>query len=66
MVGEDRNRWLNITRTVSIQGPRDPDSKIFMCKVCETADCSDGNISSYTQLIVGSPPVVQDTSGKPQ
>ena len=63
VVGGEHNRWLNITPTVSVQGAGDPDSKLFMCEVCESTDRENCSISNYTQLTIGSPPTVQDTSG---
>ena len=65
IVGGEFNRWLNITRTVIIQGAEDPDSRIFMCEVCQNVTTLEGcSSSNYTQLTVGSPPMVLDTSGK--
>lgn len=64
-VGGELGRWLNISATITAQGARDPDRAIYMCNVCESnetalEDCSSSN---YTQLVIGTPPVVPDTSG---
>ena len=66
VVGGVSNRWLNITRTVIIQGAEDPDSKIFMCEVCvdrgnSTENCSTSN---YTSLTIGAPPIISNAPGK--
>lgn len=65
-VGGEANRWLNITGTITAQGARDPDRAIYMCNVCENNETSLDNCSSanYTQLTIGTPPLVEDTSGK--
>ena len=65
VVGGEFNRWLNITRTVTVQGAEDPDSSIFMCEVCQNITTFEGcSVSNYTQFTIGSPPVVGDTSGE--
>ena len=64
-IGGPFGRWLNISETITAQGARDPDRAIYMCNVCESnetalEDCSSSN---YTQLVIGTPPEVTDTSG---
>ena len=65
IVGGDFNRWLNITRTQIVQGAEDPDSRIYICEVCDNSTmpetCSAAN---YTQLTVGTPPNITDTSSE--
>lgn len=65
IVGGEFNRWLNITRTVTIQGAEDPDSNIYMCQVCQNVTTLEGcTAASYSQFTIGSPPVIDDTSGE--
>ena len=57
-VGGLSNRWLNITHVKIVGGAEDPDSKIFMCEVCEargtpSEQCSTSN---FTLKLVGAPP----------
>ena len=63
IVGGTFNRWLNITRTEIVQGAEDPDSRIYICEVCEanTTNCSPAN---YTQVTVGTPPDITDASSE--
>lgn len=66
MVGGESNRWLNISRTVTHQGSEDPDSKIFMCEVCDHRNTifESCQISNYTSRIVGAPPVLTGNSSE--
>ena len=65
IVGGQFNRWLNITRTVIVQGAEDPDSKIFTCEVCIARgtpfeQCHSAN---YTSRLIGAPPrIIHETS----
>jgi hypothetical protein len=57
-VGGLNNRWLNITYVDTVGGAEDPDSKIFICEVCEaratpSEQCS---ASNFTLKLVGAPP----------
>ena len=64
VVGGEMNRWLNITSTVNVQGAVEPDSKIFMCEICDDFETLEGcNTSTYTQFVIGTPPLLRDTSG---
>lgn len=62
IVGGEFNRWLNITRTEIVQGAEDPDSRIYICEVCD----NDNNCTAadYTQVTVGTPPNITDDSGE--
>ena len=65
IVGGDSNQWLNITRVIVIQGAEDPDSKIFMCQVCEDRDTPSEvcHTSNFTLRVIGVPPtIVQNSS----
>ena len=65
IVGGQLNRWLNITRTVTVQGAEDPDSNIYMCEVCRNVTTLEGcSAANYTQFTIGSPPVLEDASGE--
>ena len=65
IVGGEFNRWLNITRTVTVQGAEDPDSNIYMCEVCQNVTTLEGcSAANHTQFTIGLPPVVEDTSGE--
>ena len=66
IVGGQFNRWLNITRTVNIQGAEDPDSKIFMCEVCiaRGTPFEECNTTNYTSRVIGAPPVISSSSRK--
>lgn len=68
VVGGESNRWLNISRTVTRQGSEDPDSKIFICEVCENRDTifERCHTSNYTSRIVGAPPVLTANSSELQ
>ena len=62
IVGGEFNQWLNITRTEIVQGAEDPDSRIYICEVCDNNNaCSAAN---YTQVTVGTPPNITDDSGE--
>ena len=67
IVGGDFNRWLNISRTVIIQGAEDPDRKIFMCEVCiaRGTPFEECHVSNYTSRLIGSPPIIIQRSGEP-
>ena len=66
LVGGESNRWLNISKTITRQGSEDPDSKIFMCEVCEHRNTvfESCQISNYTSRIVGAPPVLTGNSSE--
>ena len=66
VVGGQFNRWLNITRTVIIQGAEDPDRKIFMCEVCVARGTpfEQCHTTNYTSRLIGSPPMILQGSGK--
>lgn len=66
VVGGESNRWLNISRTVARRGSEDPDSKIFMCEVCERRNTifESCQISNYTSRIVGAPPILTGNSSE--
>jgi hypothetical protein len=64
-VGGEFNRWLNITRTEIVQGAEDPDSRIYICEVCEGNSTRDNCIAAnYTQVTVGTPPDITDASSE--
>ena len=66
IVGGQFNRWLNITRTIIIQGAEDPDSKIFVCEVCiaRSTTFDECNTANYTSRLIGAPPVISSSSRK--
>jgi hypothetical protein len=65
LVGGEFNRWLNITRTEIVQGAEDPDSRIYICEVCEGNSTRDNCIAAnYTQVTVGTPPDITDASSE--
>ena len=60
------DQWLNISQIEVVGGAEDPDSKIFMCEVCidrgtPSQVCHTAN---YTNLVIGGPPVIRETTGK--
>ena len=66
IVGGFFNQLLNITYVELIGGAEDPDSKIFMCEVCEargtpSEQCSTSN---FTLKLVGAPPKVKRNLSK--
>ena len=65
IVGGNLNRWLNITRTAIVQGAEDPDTRIYMCEVCaDITTLENCSAANYTQVVVGSPPSIRETSGE--
>ena len=70
IVGGDNNRWLNITRTQVVLGAEDPDSRIYICEVCENTTATDSpdseicRAANYTQTTIGSPPTINEASGE--
>ena len=59
-VGGDSNRWLNISSVVVVVGAEDPDSKIFMCEVCQnrSTPAEECYTANYTSQIIGAPPYI--------
>ena len=70
IVGGEKNRWLNITQTQIVQGAEDPDSRIYICEVCENSTEAESvgfencNAANYTQVTIGSPPTINEASGE--
>ena len=65
IVGGQFNRWLNISRTLIVQAAEDPDSRIYICEVCENITTLENcNSANYTQVTVGSPPSITETSSE--
>ena len=56
--GGESSRWLNISQIVAVGGG-DPDSKIFICEVCQNHSNPDEecHVTNYTSWLIGAPPV---------
>lgn len=65
-VGGQFNRWLNISNVIIIQGAEDPDSKIFICEVCQARDTpfEQCNSTNFTLNLIGTPPVIKENLSK--
>ena len=57
-VGGQFNRWLNISSVITVQGAEDPDSKIFICEVCQArgTPSEQCNTANFTLSLIGAPP----------
>ena len=60
VVGGESNRWLNITQTIAVPGAKDPDNKIFTCKIVTSDDEESEALyeSSVELRMVGEPPMI--------
>ena len=65
-VGGQFNRWLNISHVIVIQGAEDPDSKIFICEVCQArgTPSEQCNTTNFTLSVIGAPPVIKENLSK--
>ena len=61
IVGGQFNRWLNISSVITVQGAEDPDSKLFMCELCQArgTPSEQCNTANFTLNTIGAPPKIQ-------